>query len=172
MGSPYPHFFVAFKTFSWYTIQKWCFVLKQSAAEKAFCFLIKYILADSSAPIFQGGFSMEFTNEYGKITLSSDVLASIAGAAAINCFGVKGMVLVSLKDGLVHLLKNEYMSKGVKATIGENGVEIELHIAVNYGVNISAVCKSIISEVRYNVERFSGAKVASVDIYVDSIRID
>ena len=115
---------------------------------------------------------MEFTNENGKISLSSDVIASIAGNAAINCFGVKGMVLVSLKDGLVHLLKNEYMSKGVKVQQLEDGITIELHIAVNYGVNITAVCQSIISEVRYNVERMSGTKVVSVDIYVDAIRID
>lgn len=115
---------------------------------------------------------MEFTNEYGKISLSSDVIASIAGNAAINCFGVKGMVLVSLKDGLVHLLKNEYMSKGVKIQTVEEGISIELHIAVNYGVNITAVCQSIISEVRYNVELLSGVNVLSVDIYVDAIRID
>lgn len=115
---------------------------------------------------------MEFTNPNGTISLSAEVIASIAGNAAINCFGVKGMVMVSLKDGLVHLLKHEYMSKGVKIKQTEDGIVIELHMAVNYGVNISAVCRSIISEVRYHVERLSSVKVLSVDIYVDSIRID
>ena len=115
---------------------------------------------------------MEINNEYGKVTLSNDVIASIAGNAAVNCFGVKGMVLVSLKDGLVHLLKNEYMQKGVKIQKSEEGITIELHIAVNYGVNIAAVCRSIMSEVRYNVERMTGAKVLSVDISVDDIRMD
>ena len=115
---------------------------------------------------------MEINNEYGKVKLSDDVIASIAGNAAINCFGVKGMVLVSLKDGLVHLLKKEYMQKGVKIQKFEEGITIELHIGVNYGVNITAGCQSIMSEVRYNVERMSGANVLSVDICVDDIRMD
>ena len=52
------------------------------------------------------------------------------------------------------------------------GVNIDLHIAVEHGVNIATVCRSIIGEVRYHVERLTGVDVKNVDIYVESIKAD
>ena len=54
--------------------------------------------------------------ENGEITISDAVFTTITGAAATNCFGVKGMAQRSMTDGLVHLLRPEAMSKGVKIT--------------------------------------------------------
>ena len=110
--------------------------------------------------------------ENGEITISDAVFTTITGAAATNCFGVKGMAYRSMTDGLVHLLRREAMSKGVKVTYNEDGtVSIELHIVVEHGVNIAAVCRSIMSEVRYIVSRTTGAEVRSVDVCIDSMVI-
>ena len=46
-------------------------------------------------------------NELGEIAVSNNVYTYIAGSAATNCFGVKGMAIRSMKDGLVHLLRRE-----------------------------------------------------------------
>ena len=116
--------------------------------------------------------TVKIMTEYGTVTLDADVIASIAGAAATNCFGVKGMTHTSVKDGIVYLLKREAMTKGVKETEKEDKIDLELHIAVDHGINIGAVCKSIISEVRYNVERLAGVPVENIDVCVDSIRVD
>ena len=87
--------------------------------------------------------------ENGEITISDAVFTTITGAAATNCFGVKGMAQRSMTDGLVHLLRPEAMSKGVKVTYNDDGtVSIELHIVVENGVNIATVCRSIMSEVQ------------------------
>ena len=115
---------------------------------------------------------MKIMTEYGTVTLDADVIASIAGAAATNCFGVKGMTHTSVKNGIVYLLKREAMTKGGKVTEKEDKIDLELHIAVDHGINIGAVCKSIISEVRYNVERLAGVPVENIDVCVDSIRVD
>ena len=106
----------------------------------------------------------------GDISISSTVFSNITGAAATNCFGVKGMAYRSMTDGLVHLLRRESMDKGVK--IGYNGdgsISIELHIIVDHGVNITAVCRSIMSEVRYVVTQSTGVEVRAVDICIDSM---
>ena len=109
--------------------------------------------------------------DQGEITISSAVFTTITGAAATNCFGVKGMAYRSMTDGLVHLLRREAMSKGVKVTYNEDGtVSIELHIIVENGVNLVAVCRSIMSEVRYVVSKTTGVEVRSVDVFVDSMR--
>ena len=107
---------------------------------------------------------MKLQTEKGEITISSDVFTNITGAAATNCYGVKGMAMRSKTDGLVHLLRRESMGKGVKVTYNEDSsVSIELHIMV--------VSRSIMSEVRYIVSRTTGAEVRSVDVCIDSMVI-
>ena len=108
----------------------------------------------------------------GEITISSAVFTTITGAAATNCFGVKGMAYRSMTDGLVHLLRREAMSKGVKVTYNEAGtVSIELHIILENGVNIATVCRSIMSEVKYVVTKNTGVEVREINVCVDSVTV-
>ena len=113
---------------------------------------------------------MKLHSERGEINIINDVFTSITGIAATNCYGVKGMALRSKTDGLVHLLRRESMAKGVKVYCNEDGtISIELHIIVENGVNLMAVCRSIMSEVRYVVSKNTGVEVSSVDVFVDSM---
>ena len=114
---------------------------------------------------------MKLENDLGEIRISSDVFTAITGSAATNCYGVKGMAYRSMTDGLVHLLRREAMSKGVNVIYNEDeSISIELHIIVENGVNLVAVCRSIMSEVRYVVSKTTGVEVRSVDVFVDSMR--
>ena len=106
----------------------------------------------------------------GEISISDAVFTNITGNAATNCFGVKGMAFRSMTDGLVHLLRKEAMSKGVQVIYNvDASLSIRLHIIVEHGVNITAACRSIMSEVRYKVNKYTGVEVRSVDVCVDSI---
>ena len=61
---------------------------------------------------------------------------------------------------------------GVKVTYNEDGsVSIHLHIVVENGVNITAVCRSIMSEVKYVVNKNTGVEVRDVNVFVDSITV-
>lgn len=113
---------------------------------------------------------LKFHSEQGEISVSSAVFSNITGMAATNCFGVKGMAYRSMTDGLVHLLRREAMSKGVNVIYNEDeSISIELHIIVENGVNIPAVCRSVMNEVRYVVNKNTGAEVRAVDVFVDSM---
>ena len=113
---------------------------------------------------------LKFHSEQGEISVSSAVFSNITGMAATNCFGVKGMAYRSMTDGLVHLLRREAMSKGVNVIYNEDeSISIGLHIIVENGVNIPAVCRSIMNEVRYVVNKNTGAEVRAVDVFVDSM---
>ena len=108
--------------------------------------------------------------ENGSVNVSTSVYTDIAGTAASNCFGVKGMAARSVKDGVYHLLRKESMSKGVKVEFhAEGDISIDLHIIVDSGVNLHAVATSIISEVRYVVTKTTGTQVRAVNVYIDSI---
>ena len=111
-------------------------------------------------------------NENGQICVSESVYADIAGTTASNCFGVKGMVALSVSDGLYRLLRKESMSKGVRVEFHEDDtISIDLHIMVDSGVNLSAVGASIISEVRYVVNKCTGTQVRDVNVYIDSMMV-
>ena len=111
-------------------------------------------------------------NENGSIVVSTSVYTDIAGTAATNCFGVKGMAARSVTDGVYHLLRKESMSKGVRVEFHEDDtITIELHIMVDNGVNLTAVGASIISEVRYVVTKCTGTEVRAVNVYIDSMMI-
>ena len=111
--------------------------------------------------------------ELGEIKVGSNVYTNIAGNAATSCFGVKGMAIRSVTDGLVHLLRRESMAKGVLVRTNVDGtISIELHIIIDQGVNIPALGASIISEVRYIVSKQTETEVREVNVIVDSIVTD
>lgn len=120
----------------------------------------------------KGSVSMKLQTEKGLITISSDVFTNITGAAATNCYGVKGMAIRSATDGLVHLLRRESMAKGVKVTTNEDStISLELHIIVENGVNLMAISRAIMERVKYDVSRTTGVEVKNVDVFVDSMVI-
>ena len=111
--------------------------------------------------------------ENGEITISDAVFTTITGAAATNCFGVKGMAIRSMKDGLVHLLRRESLAKGVLVRTNEDGtISVDLHIIVDQGVNIPALGSSILNEVRYVVSQQTETEIREVNILVDSMMTD
>lgn len=115
---------------------------------------------------------MKLQTERGIITISSDVFTNLTGAAATNCYGVKGMAIRSATDGLVHLLRKESMAKGVKVTTNEDHtISLELHIIVENGVNLMAISRAIMERVKYEVSRGTGVEVKNVDVFVDSMVI-
>ncbi len=115
---------------------------------------------------------IKHNNDNGSVNISTSVYTDIAGTAASNCFGVKGMAARSVKDGVYHLLRKESMSKGVRVTFHEDdSISIDLHIMVDNGVNLSAVGEAIIDQVRYVVTKTTDTQVRDVNVYIDSMMI-
>ena len=115
---------------------------------------------------------IQHDNENGKVIVSTSVYTDIAGNAASNCFGVKGMAARSVTDGVYHLLRKESMGKGVRVEFHEDDtITIDLHIIVDEGVNLVSVGQSIIERVSYEVTQYTGTKVRNVNVYIDSMLI-
>ena len=107
----------------------------------------------------------------GKITIDTDVIATYAGSVAVECFGIVGMAAVSMKDGLVKLLKRDSLKHGINVTIADNKITLEFHVIVAYGVSISAVSDNLISNVKYKVEEFTGLTIEKINILVEGVRV-
>lgn len=112
------------------------------------------------------------STELGIITIDPEVIAKYAGSVAVECFGIVGMAAVSMKDGLVKLLKKESLTHGIQVSISdENKITLNFHVIVVYGVSISAVSDNLISNVKYKVEEFSGMPVEKINIFVEGVRV-
>ena len=112
------------------------------------------------------------TTDLGIITVDPEVIAKYAGTVAVECFGIVGMAALNMKDGLVHLLKRESLTRGIQVKIDEdNHIKINFHIIVAYGVSISAVTENLISNVKYRVEEFTGMPVDKINIYIEGVRV-
>ena len=112
------------------------------------------------------------STDLGIITIAPEVIAKYAGSVAVECFGIVGMAAVSMKDGLVRLLKKESLTKGIQVSISEdNGITLNFHVIVSYGVSISTVSENLISTVKYRVEEFTGMEIEKVNIFVEGVRV-
>ena len=111
-------------------------------------------------------------NKFGTVVIEPEVIAMYAGTTAIESFGVVGMAAVSMKDGLVKILKKESLTHGINVTIDEhNLITLDFHVIVSYGVSISAVADNLINSVKYKVEEFAGMQIKKINIYVDGVRV-
>ena len=110
-------------------------------------------------------------NKMGQIQIDTDVIALYAGTTAVECFGIVGMAAVSMKVGLVKLLKRESLTHGINVTINDNAIEIDFHVIVSYGVSISTVADNLIESVKYKVEEFTGMPVEKINIFVEGVRV-
>jgi len=113
---------------------------------------------------------VKIENMAGTIIISSEALGEIVGMAATSCYGVVGMANKNPTEGIVSLLKKENYEKGVKVTVVDGKLEIDLHIVVLYGVNIRAITESIVHKVQYSVEEQTGFLVSKITVYVDDMK--
>lgn len=116
--------------------------------------------------------SIELKNEFGQIDISNDVVAQIAGGAAIECYGIVGMASKhQIRDGLTDILRKENFAKGVLVRQQGEDLHIDMYIVISYGTKVSEVAYQVQSKVKYTVNKTLGLAVKSVNIYVQGVRV-
>jgi uncharacterized alkaline shock family protein YloU len=110
--------------------------------------------------------------DLGRIEVSRQVIASIAGHAANECYGIVGMAARGLRDGIAERLQRENLHRGVEVRVDEEGIDIGLYVVVEYGVRIVEVGRSLQDAVRYQCEKTLGIKVKSVNVNVQGIHYE
>jgi uncharacterized alkaline shock family protein YloU len=116
--------------------------------------------------------SIELQTKYGQIDISNDVIATVAGGAAVDCYGIIGMASKKqFKDGIAEILRKENFTKGVIVRQEEEEVHIDMYIIVSYGTKISEVAHNVQSKVKYTLDKTVGLAVDSVNIFVQGVRV-
>jgi uncharacterized alkaline shock family protein YloU len=108
----------------------------------------------------------------GTIAIGHEVVAILAGAAAMEGYGLVGMASRRITDGFVELLGRDNWGRGVEIQLEQDKVYITLHVIVRYGVRISEVAKNVMERVKYAVEEVTGLQVVRVNVYVHGVQTD
>lgn len=108
----------------------------------------------------------------GTVTISNDVLADIAGFAALESYGVVGMASPTVRDGVAQLLSRDKLRKGVRIENEDaEHVRADLYVVIEYGTNIAEVSRNLADRVRYALTQTADVKVTDVDVHVQDIKV-
>jgi uncharacterized alkaline shock family protein YloU len=104
----------------------------------------------------------------GRIRISPEAVAQIVGHVTAEAYGVVGM---SARGRVGRLLSRDRLTQGID--IGGDdarGVTIDVHVVVEYGLNLTEVASTLRSRVTYEVERLTGLRVAAVEVHIEDVR--
>lgn len=107
----------------------------------------------------------------GEIRIANDVLADLAGFAALECYGIVGMASPTLRDGVAQALSRDKLRKGVSVTSSDDKVEVDLYVIVEHGTNIAEVSHNLVNRVEYVLSHTADVDVASVEVHVQDIKV-
>ena len=108
----------------------------------------------------------------GSLSVSNDVIADIAGYAAMSCYGVVGMAEQLQGAESVRLLAGQRLRKGVLVSTTDEGLLVDLHVVLESGVNMKSVCENLSSAVAFTLQEIAQIDSAhlKVIIHVDALK--
>ncbi|AGB41152.1 hypothetical protein Halha_1204 [Halobacteroides halobius DSM 5150] len=116
--------------------------------------------------------AQKLTNDLGTVNMSKEVIAVMAGLAAVECYGLVGMAGQGIQDGIAEILGSQHLAKGIEVKVVKDGIRVDLYIIVEYGIKISEVANNVMDRVKYVLENQAGVKVSQVNINVQGVRLD
>ena len=107
----------------------------------------------------------------GEVQIADEVVAIIAGLAATEVNGVASMA-GNITNELVSKLGMKNLSRGVKVTVLEGVVTVDLNLNIEYGKNILETSKKVQEKVKSSIENMTGLEVADVNIHIASVDME
>ena len=111
------------------------------------------------------------SNAYGRITVTDEAIAEVAGFCALDCYGIVDLVAKKFFDNVADLFKRARVSRGVRVLTNGDKIFIDLYVIVKYGVSIDAVAQSLKKTVKYTVEKFTGMVVDTINVNVIGVKV-
>ncbi|MCL2676083.1 MAG: Asp23/Gls24 family envelope stress response protein [Firmicutes bacterium] len=115
--------------------------------------------------------SVNTSNAYGRITVTEEAIAQVAGCSALDCYGIVDLISKRLSDSLADLFRRQRTSRGVRVLCSGDRIFIDLYVILKYGVSIDAVAESLKKSVKYDVEKFTGMLVDTIKVNVVGIKV-
>lgn len=107
----------------------------------------------------------------GDLHVANEVLADLAGHAITNCYGVVGMTAPSAAEGIAKLLPASRLRRGVVVSNVEEGVQVDVHVIIEYGTNINTVSQNVVEAVTFALAETAQVPLASVNVHVEGVKV-
>jgi len=106
--------------------------------------------------------------ENGSLSYADDVVATIAGKAAVEIDGVNKMYS-NLSGGIAELFGKKIPARGVKVESDNESASLELFLVVEYGIKVHSVADRVQANVKKAVETMTGLIVNEVNVHVQGV---
>ena len=107
----------------------------------------------------------------GNLHVANDVLADMVGNAALECYGVVGMVAPSTADGIAKILPASRLRRGVVVSSTDAGVHVELYVVIEYGTNINTVSQNLVDQVSFVLTEYAQVPLDGVEVHVQGVKV-
>lgn len=107
----------------------------------------------------------------GKLHVANDVLVDMVGHAALECYGVVGMVAPTTADGFAKILPASKLRRGITLDTTDNGVHVDLYVVIEYGTNMNAVSQNLKDAVTFVLKEQARVPVDGVEIHVEDVKV-
>ena len=113
---------------------------------------------------------LKLENHLGTTTITTEYFAGLIGNVVSSCYGVVGISASTPMQGMLRRVSGRSTpAQGVKIKAIGDELVVDIHIKVLYGINVSAIVKSIMNKVRYAVSQAVGLQVAKINVFVDDM---
>ena len=113
-------------------------------------------------------YTIETDGQIGEVQIADEVVAVIAGIAAMEVDGVSSMAGNATKE-LVAKLGKKTLSKGVKVDVLDGTVSVDISLNLQYGKNIKKTTEKVQERVKASVENMTGLTVADINVHVAGV---
>lgn len=107
----------------------------------------------------------------GKLHVANEVLADMVGHAALECYGVVGMVAPNAADGIAKILPPSRLRRGITIEMTEAGAKVDLYVVIEYGTNISVVSRNLVDAVSFALKEQARIPVESIEVHVMDVKV-
>jgi uncharacterized alkaline shock family protein YloU len=130
--------------------------------------------ASAKGPAIQAGAPNDVATNgawQGKIEVSPRAIATVAGRAVAECYGVVGIAARRPRFGTVELLAPEDYRRGVEVRFTNDHIAIDVYVVLEHGLRITEIAHNIMENVKFAVERTLGLRVVRINVNVQALRV-
>lgn len=109
-------------------------------------------------------------NELGNVSISQEVVATIAESVISEIDGVASLVGGNAKNEIVKFFQNVSSGgKGIEVEVGETECTIDLYIVAKLGRQLPALAGEIQNKVVKAITEITGLKVQEVNVFIQKV---
>lgn len=108
----------------------------------------------------------------GKIEVAPRAIASIAGRAVAESYGVVGIAAKHPHVVGVEILAPEHYGRGIEVHFTNDHITIDLYLVLEHGLRITEIAHNVMSNVKFAVEEALGLQVVRINLNIQALRVN